>query len=501
MRCTKEQLIEVVEKFRDNDDELKAALQKVFSYPENIDTFSQFFFPEYIKGDVPDFHKEFYGILNSDSNDALAAPRGHAKSTTAGLVYIIWCVVNKIEQYIVYVSQNHAKTVQFITPLRWEFKTNEWLRFVYGNIAPSNAKDDMNKDREDCIDVNSCRIEAVSFEKNLRGFKFKNMRPTLIIGDDIEADDRITNPLLRQKDEDKLNKVIIPSLDIDGRFKMIGTILHLDSLLTKKIQTYNGKIYKAIKDDETLLWPERFTQDKLDAIKQDIGSVAFQQEYLNNPVDNSTSIIKSEWVRQCYDQNYSYSYSDMDEVYLGVDFAFSDRVSADFSAFVDIGVKDGKKVLLNIVWKKGMSINEQMDYIRHLHDMYRYHTIVLEENSIKSVSKDLTELNLPLKMYWTGSRDTASSEKTQVGKSYSKTNAINRLAVEFENKMWIIPYTTSTQIENASKLLAELTSWALEDGKLVELGAHPDSPIGMLLVNELLNNSQAEYSVLDSFSF
>ena len=51
-------------------------------------------------------------------------------STITGLVFITFCVVNNLEKYIVYVSQNHAKTVQFLDPLRREFKVNEKTKMV-----------------------------------------------------------------------------------------------------------------------------------------------------------------------------------------------------------------------------------------------------------------------------------------------------------------------------------------------------------------------------------
>lgn len=492
MRVTIEQLAKILPQYKSEDkqEELKQLLRYWFSFEENIDTFSKFFFPKYINGTVPDFHKEFYNILLKESNDAFASHRGSAKSTTVGLVYISWCIVNNAEPYIVYISQNHAKTVQFITPLRWEFKTNMWLRFVYGDLDPAKAREEMQRDREDCIDINNQRIEAVSFEKNMRGFKYKNMRPSLIICDDIEDDERVKNPLLREKDAQKLNKVIIPSLDINGRIKMIGTILHLDSLLSKKIKTYKGKIFRALLENGKPLWEQRFTPEKLEAIKKDIGSVAFQQEYMNDPVDNETAIISSELVRKSYDCNFNVTYEDMERVYLGVDFAFSDRVTADYSAFMDIGIKRGKKYILNIQWKKGLSINEQLDHVRNLHNTHNYYIIAFEENSIKSSTKDIRQLKLPIKMFWTGTRDEKDMTKTNKPsdiKSYSKINAINRLSVEFENNMWVIPYNTEKQQKDADRLLSELTSWALEDGKLVEMGAHPDAPISMLLVNEALN--------------
>lgn len=496
MKITAKQLARILNKCKDPN-ELKQILKYLFSFEENIDIFSLYFFPETVINKIPKFHKDLYAMLFRDGNDALAAPRGHAKSSVAGLIFLIFCIVNKLERYIVYVSQNHSKTVQFLSPIRNEFKNNELLHFVYGNLKVMNERMDDGKDREDCFDVNNCRVEAVSFEKNLRGFKFNNIRPTLIICDDIEDDQRVLNPELRFKDENKLNKIIIPSLDIDGRIKFIGTILHLDSLLYKKIKLWEGKIFKACDENfENILWAERFTKEKLLKIKFDIGSIAFQQEYMNNPVDNESNLIKREWIMSCFRDDVSaedlVAKSYKTKV-LGVDFAFSDRVSADNSAFCSVGLNDGLFYVFDCFTRKGMSVLEQMDMIKNnLNVRFKYNFIGLEENSIKAISKNIYQYGLPVTLFWTGASDVAENkrgyEDSFFGKRHTvgKTNLIMRLGVAFENRKFVIPYKTEQDKRVAHDILSECSSFALVDGKLVEGGVHPDIPIAMGYCLELL---------------
>ena len=502
MRITTKEVAKIL-KNGDDDEVIKQLLQYAFSFPENIDTFAKTFFPNTCTNESPKFHKEIYDFLFDPNDGALAAPRGHAKSSVTGVIFLIYCVVNRLEQYLVYVSQNHSKTVQFIEPVRFEFKENKMLRYVYGNLTPSAARDDDGKDREDCFDVGGCRVEAASFEKNIRGFKYKNMRPTLIIGDDIEDDSRVLNPELRIKDKNKLNKVIIPSLDINGRFKYIGTILHPDSLLKNKIKLYNGKIFAACNPDFTnILWPQRFTKEKLQAIKRSIGSIPFQQEYLNNPMDNTASLIKREWIEQCFDETLSHEdVKAMDFEYktLGCDFAFSDRVTADTSPFMGLGLYEEMYYFLGTRHDvyKGLSINEQKDIIKDvMHEQWQYDQIGLEENSIKAISKDIQQWNLPITLFWTAASDPAARKKpdydwSEKRHTVGKTNLIIRLGTAFENGRFVIPYKTEDDKIIADQLLAECCSFALSEGKLVEAGVHPDIPIALGYALELINQPQA----------
>lgn len=496
MKISKEEVAELFEKVKD-ENKLKELLQEIFFHEENIETFSEVVFPETITNEIPAFHRNIYNFLFADGNGALAAPRGHAKTSCTGIVFLIFCIVNKLEQYIVYMSQNHSKTVQFIDPIRHEFKNNKMLRFIYGDLTPRSAKDDFGKDREDCFDVGGCRVEAVSFEKNLRGFKYRNMRPTLIIGDDIESDERVLNPELREKDRNKLNKVVIPALDIKGRFKMIGTLLHLDSLLNNKIKLYKGQIFKACDEDlNNLLWPSRFTKEILKKIKTDIGSVAFQQEYLNNPIDNTSSLIKREWIEQCKRADLSSEdifKMEFEMKAMGADFAFSDRISADESAYVSLGLKDKFFYLMHCQKDKGLSINEQMLIMKNeLYPRYKYDKMGLEENSIKAISKDIQQWNLPITLFWTAASDPATKKRVHYWAdqrhTVGKINLIMRLGTAFENKRIIIPYKTEKDKAMFDKILAECMSYALADGKLVEAGVHPDIPIALGYALELLND-------------
>ncbi|MFW6225858.1 MAG: hypothetical protein ACOC3V_02765, partial [bacterium] len=439
MKITVKQFNKILEEVKEK--EQPKILREIFSYKENIDLFAYYMYPDVINKKIPFFHYDLYDMLFRNCNDSYAAPRGHGKSTTCGLVFISYSIVNKLDKYIVYISQSHSKTVQFISPLRNAFKRNNRLKFVYGDLDPQNGKDTDGRDREDCIDIDGIRVEAVSFEKNLRGFNYNNQRPTLIVLDDIEDDERVLNPDLRKKDSDKLNKAIINALSVDGRYKFIGTILHIDSLLLNKIKQNNGKIFKAIDSNGNILFPELYSKKKLDLIKKDIGSLAFQQEYLNDPSDNESSLIKREWIINSFNSNLSMDECakyHFDTTALGVDFAFSDRVTADKSAFVSLGYLDSKFYIFQGSTKKGMSIYEQLDYIKNgLHLAHRYKIIALEENSIKAVSKDLDSLDLPIKLYWTGSSDPAEKKKEDNFRNkrntVGKINLITRLGTAFEN--------------------------------------------------------------------
>jgi hypothetical protein len=417
-------------------------------------------------------------------------------STLVGLGFVLWLVLYKKEHYLVYTSQNHEKSVQFLEPIKHELMNNRLIQFIYGRFKVKSVKDeeDLSRNREDCFDYHGMRIQALSFEKNIRGLKYGVTRPTLIILDDVDDDQRCLNPDLRKKDDDKLTKQIIPSLDPEkGRVKMVGTILHHDSLLAKRLRVEGGKIYRAISEDGKILFDGLYNMEKLMDIKRRIGSTSFESEYQNNPVDDSAAIIKREWIKECFEDRLSFSDDyEWSERYLGVDFAFSDRVTADKSAFVEIAKQDGLFYMTRCDTKKGWSVIEQFEYIQALHEKNKYKDVALEENSIRSMSKEINSYKFPFTLYWTGANDSANKLKPDIDfegkrKTVGKLSMIDRLATAFENKIIRIPYKTEEDKEIAHQIMDELTTYARSDGKLVETGVHGDIPIALGYAMERCN--------------
>ena len=236
-------------------------------------------------------------------------------------------------------------------------------------------------------------------------------------------------------------------------------------------------------EKHTLLSPKRFTWALLMKKRAEIGSMSFESEYMLNPIDDETSVIKRAWVEGCFDKtkglhkNRAY----FSEVYLGVDFAFSDRVTADKSVFLTLGFFDGKYYVLDYVTKKGMSGTEQLQFIKELHAIYKYDLMALEENSIKAILKEVRELGLPIKLFRTANideRDKAVPNPDGV-MSISKRNFVMRLGTVFENKEIVIPTMGEEAANKATDMLNECVSFALEEGKIVEIGLHPDIPIAL----------------------
>ena len=271
----------------------------------------RFFLPHYLRDDTPAFHKELIRENFSKKNEYGASPRGFAK-TTLNQLSICFQVANRMEKFIVVVEKTFNEASEVITGVVKEFRDNPMVRTVYGEMVKVNALgqyDEKNKDAQGDVFINGVRMRAKGFNTPIRGLKSNEWRPTKIYIDDVESDEHINSEEQRRKYRENYSTGIVPAVDIEGSIKVRGTILHNDSLLNNLITQFKGKIYKAFDKadpEHTLLWPERWSYEKLMAKKVEMemegkGNSKFYQEYLNEPIDDETRPFRMEWMQKQFD--------------------------------------------------------------------------------------------------------------------------------------------------------------------------------------------------------
>lgn len=345
---------------------------------------------------TPEFHRTVWEYCCSpESFVAIAAPRSHAKSTAVTHAYTLACLLFRERDYAIIVSETTTQSVQFLGDIKKELMENEDLRDLFG-IG------ELIKDTEDDLicrmeDGHHFRVQAKGAEQKMRGLKWKNKRPNLIVCDDLEGDEAVQNKERRDKFKRWFYGALLPCRSENGIVRIVGTILHLDSLLeglmperqlgsskqkhlvTKPlVQTTAVKTpWKCIKfrahtdDYSEILWKERWPKQKLIEEKaryvaQGLGDV-YSQEYLNVPLDESNTFFKrSDFLpRREEDKKLLLNY------YVTADLAISQRERSDYSVFAVAGMDDSGRLHLVNVIRDRMDAQQIVDTILMLQRLYK----------------------------------------------------------------------------------------------------------------------------------
>lgn len=361
----------------------------------------------------PECHLEWWSFCTSKAPKvAIAAPRQHAKSTAITLAYVLACVLFRDRHYVLVVSDTITQATQFLGDLKRELIDNDKIRDLFG------IKEFL-KDTEDdvivrCADGHEFRISAKGSEQKMRGLKWNNKRPDLIVGDDLENDEIVLNIDRRTKFKRWFYGALLPSLSYNGIVRVVGTILHEDSLLNnlmpretdketvvEPLKTYSKRKkqpwlsykYRAHTDEfEELLWPNRYDKEWFITRKEDYHARGipdvYSQEFLNIPIDESVAYFKrSDFIsQQIEDRKARLNY------YIAVDLAISEKETADYSVFVVAGVDENRIIHIRNVIRERLDGRDIVDTIINLQKVYEPDIIGIEEMQVsKSIGPFLRE--------------------------------------------------------------------------------------------------------------
>lgn len=368
---------------------------------------------------IPWFHEEFWEACTSDHKYvAIAAPRGHAKSTSITLCYTLAAVLFRDRKYVILVSDTEGQSVLFLNQIRSELLDNEEMRRLFGIVG-------LEKDNERDIivkmsDGHRFRITAKGSEQRVRGMLWKGQRPDLIVGDDLENDEIVLNPERRTKFRRWVYGALLPILSDRGVVRIVGTVLHLDSFLNRTLpddassftdvgelkvtsskpnQFWHSIKYMAHNSDYSeILWKARWTAEKFKKLRakyvEEGMPDVYAQEYLNNPLDESRAYFKKHEFQEMEEQLAEAVVSGRKELnyYIGVDLAISEKSTADYSVFVVAGVDDSNKLYVVDVVRERMDSREIIETIFHLEKTYKPDYFAIERGAIqKAIGPFLTE--------------------------------------------------------------------------------------------------------------
>jgi predicted phage terminase large subunit-like protein len=311
---------------------------------------------------IPDFHWEMWELCCSEHQKvAIAAPRGHAKSTAITHAFILAMMLFRIKRFCLLVSDTESQAAGFLVDIKAELESNEALRKTF-NIRK------LLKDTETNIicqmkDGHKFRIQAKGSEQKVRGIKWMNMRPDLIVGDDLENDEIVMNPDRREKFRKWLMNALIPCGSDTVWIRLVGTILHLDSALQRLIEdkTWKHLFYEAEDGNfENVLWPEKFSAETLRNIYESYleqgNPEGYAQEYRNQPVAIENAFFNPDYFYDFErDDDGNWQKPNL-EYFAAADFAISEKEKADFTVIIVGGMSpDGILHIVDVKRFKGDS--------------------------------------------------------------------------------------------------------------------------------------------------
>ena len=250
----------------DDSAQAVAARRKlVFDPRAGYDYFVTHYFPHYTRHpEKSDLHRYLFDrlprILQSPKSepDAIAAPRGEAKSTLVTQLFTLYCIVTGRKHYAVLIMESIDQAYPMLEAIKVELEANPRLRIDFPEAAGKGRVWQAGT----IVTRNNIKVTIAGSGKKLRGLRHGAHRPDLVILDDLENDEQVRSAEQRDKLHSWLTKTVLPLGAAGEKLDVvyIGTILHYDSVLARTLnnKAWTTARFKALlkPPSDMVLWDE-----------------------------------------------------------------------------------------------------------------------------------------------------------------------------------------------------------------------------------------------------
>lgn len=435
-----------------------------------------------------DHHYAWDKLAQKHKRICIQSSRDHGKSFFWSLAFPLWKACNQPHKRGYIFSASLDQAIRLLTDIKDQLEANSELEWL---IPPKRNRELWS--RTGIKLTNGHRIYARGYGSKIRGD-----HPTWIVNDDVLNDEDAYSEIVRRRHIDYFYHAISNMIVPDGQVVVVGTPfspLDLYGDLSEN-DAYEFARFPAL-DPKTgkALWPARYNEEMLAAKRAEIGPIRFVREFLCSPIGDSMSLFPSVLFRgEPVEQAMVKLGMPLDfwkklgvDIYMGVDFALSSSVSADYTVIWIMGVDAaGNRWIVDIIRGKGLAYEHQKSLIIEHARKYDPGLIFLESNQAQRIFGDelIRGTDLPVVQYHTG------AEK------HSLERGVPSLRVLLENQKIRIPRGDARSVELTNVWQEEMSQFTFDEGKVRSVGAHADTVMACWLCEQACKRGGAF-----SFSF
>jgi predicted phage terminase large subunit-like protein len=346
--------------------------ERVSITPDLLSGFVQLYLMDRLDGPktTPQFHRDMWEAYCNIENPlvAIAAPRGHAKSTAGTLAFCLASILFGAQDFVLIIGATELLASGQLKDIATELRENEAIT----DFFKVSLLIDNETEIQGTCGGRVFRIVAKGAMQGIRGVKWRHKRPGLILIDDLENDEAVENPERRIKLREWVDNAVIPLGSDIALIRAVGTILHFDSWLERCL-TLPGtpwvglrfKAHEGFDDFSNILWPEKFPEKRLRLLRgiymSNHNASGYSREYLSHPIAEIDAYFR----RTDFPAMLEADYDKAKNYYIGIDFAISKADRANKTSMV-VGGLDSDNIL-HIVDRR----TDRWDTLEIIDEMFR----------------------------------------------------------------------------------------------------------------------------------
>ncbi|GJM43721.1 MAG: hypothetical protein DHS20C21_05630 [Gemmatimonadota bacterium] len=332
------------------------------------------------------------------------APRGFGKSTVLTIARAVYEILRNPNIRILIASNTQLQAEVFLREIKSHLAANERLADVFGPYQDESkwdAREIMVKPRRSTAKESTVTCVGV-------GGPVASRHYDLILADDLVDEENARTGGQREKVATWYYKTLLPCLEPDGRLSIVGTRYHYLDLYGHLIKNELADAYqviRAIAEDGSTPWPEKFSLEFLEERKRQMGSTIFATQYQNDTALMKGTIFREEWFvpyEDAPDWAECDFYIGCDPAATRADVILSNRKATSDYWSILVGARprtaDGysREVYLVDVWRGRCTKQEYIDQLRRMNDRYKPVSVMIETVAAQEYLAQDVEAYMPV---------------------------------------------------------------------------------------------------------
>lgn len=401
-------------------------------------------FNEYVFGwEQQGFQREWQSMLRhstwnpeGEDNAVVLGPRDHGKSSQLAVGRACWELGNDTNLRIKIIAQSDDKATDRLFEIVENLEDNPRIHKVFPNLEPA-SRGTWTKHKiivERSKKMADASIEALGITSTATGGR----GDLLIFDDPIDFRNAIQYPAMRRVVKQAFYSVWMNLMEPDSRMIYIGTAWHMDDLTHELLSNpaYFSKVYKAIQEDGSVLWPKKWNMEALQKRMAEIGEREFQRQFQNVALTSEETLFPREMLEKWYDDSVEFGkmYPWVYELprFAGVDLAVGQSSESSYTVIFVIAwdATRRKRIPLEIV-RKRLTAPQTVRKLFEIQDRWHPGIVMVENNAYQQTL-----------LQWVQEVDSERKINVKPFTTLSKADPVTGLpglSLEFEQGGWIIP--------------------------------------------------------------
>jgi hypothetical protein len=424
---------------------------------EDVNAFIEYVFVDPETGEnveQQEFHREWQGLITVNDHLLIAAPRGHGK-TCQVIGRIIWELGHNTNLRVKVIAASDDKAKEILGLVRDYISDSGRVHEVFPDLEIDTKRGDRLTDFfvKRSIKQRDPSMDAAGVLSAGAGG-----RADLLICDDVvDLKNSVINPAMREQVINTVKETWFSLVAAHGKIIWICTPYHVADATHNIKATGVFKVWwvPAIEyrkhyledgspdvDEITgqhrvtkhILWPDCWSEEKLDAKKQEVGERVFARQYLLNAMSDEERTFPEKALERSFDMSRADIGDDVDDewpTFGGVDLASALGKKNAWTVIWTIARSPhDNKLYLKEMYRRRMSFPDIIAAILEQHKRHHWRLCKVENNAFQQAVIDAIaekDRTIPVESFTTGQNK--ANEKV----------GLPGMAVSFEKTQWAIP--------------------------------------------------------------